>query len=104
VTFDQALSGLVAAREATPRIVEQALDEGGSLALDRLLDVWPVATGRSAAAWEWTGDALVNNVDYVPYVHQGLADRLVPQIFRGLEDTFREIVESRINAAGGFDG
>jgi hypothetical protein len=104
VTFDQALAGLVSAREATPRIVDQAIDQVGQQALARLLDMWPVATGRSAAAWEWTGDALSNDVDYVPYVHLGLAGKLIPRIFSDLEDTFRELVESRLDAAGGFHG
>lgn len=104
LTFDQALANLVAARDAVPGAVEHALDEVGKLALAQVVDAWPVDSGRSAEGWEWTGSALVNDVPYVAYVHDGLADRLVPRVFKGLEDTFRELVEARVDAAGGFDG
>jgi len=104
VTFDQALANLIAARDAVPGAVADAIDEVGKLAEQRVHDAWPVASGRSADAWKWNGRALVNDEPYVSYVHDGLADRLVPQTFHDLEPVFRELVESRINAAGGFDG
>lgn len=104
MTFDEALAGLIAARDAVPGAVADAIDQVGRLAEDQVRAEWPRASGESADAWTWTGTALVNDVPYVPYIHDGLADRLVPQVFHDLEPVFRELVESRVNAAGGFDG
>jgi hypothetical protein len=104
VTFDQALANLIAARDAVPGAVADAIDQVGQLAEQRVREAWPRASGASADAWKWDGRALTNDEPYVSFVHDGLADRLVPQTFRDLEPTFRELVESRINAAGGFDG
>ena len=40
---------------------------------------WPVGdTGASRAAWVAVGAAIDNPLQYIEYVHDGLADRLVP--------------------------
>ncbi len=43
---------------------------------DAMVAGWPVATGLSVAGWRTRGSVVYNDVEYVPFVRDGLADRL----------------------------
>jgi hypothetical protein len=106
MTFAQAIAELKRKRAAIRSAAAYALDMVGQEAERRIVKVWPVDTGLSRSKWTWKVQKralkgqLVNDVPYVPFVHKGLAARLVPQTFRDLEPLFKEIFTGRLEAVG----
>lgn len=99
VTFAQARAQMEAARNALPTIVREARDLAGAEAVERVRAEWPVGeTGDSRDAWEFDGDALRNDLPYVSYVHDSLADQVGPEALRAAEPTFHDHVQRRIAA------
>lgn len=101
MTFEEATRQLEAARDAVPGAVDASIVEVGNQAVDQIAAAWPRDTGESADAWAFRGGAVVNDVPYAAYVHDGLADRLVPETLQELEPTFGELVKRRIDAVAG---
>ncbi len=60
----------------TPQLREAVLAEVATMVRDYIVAGWPVATGLSIAGWRTRGSVVYNDVEYVPYVRDGLADRL----------------------------
>lgn len=102
MTFGEAAEQVRRAARATREAVESARVEVLDSAAAEVARVWPRDTGESAEGWERAGGALVNDVPHTSYVHDGLADRLVPQVLRDHEDEFRTAVERRIDSAAGW--
>lgn len=100
MTLGEALADVQAKRAALDAVVSAALDETGLEAVRRVKAEWPRDTGDSAEAWDWdtSAKAVANPLPYVPYVHNGLADELVPRTFRELEPFFSETFTRRLDA------
>lgn len=100
MTLEEALADAQAKRSALDAVVSASLDEVGLEAVRRIKARWPRASGDSAKAWVWnrTAKAADNPLPYVPFVHDGLADKLVPAVFAELEPMFADVFTSRLDA------
>lgn len=102
MTITEAREQLERARRAVPDAVRDGRQAAGRKAVAAVAADWPVDSGDSARAWEWDGNAARNDLSYVSNVHDGLADRLVPDALRAAEAEFANIVEQRIDSAAGW--
>lgn len=102
MTFAEARAQLQAARDAIPAAEQSALDSVGNAAVDRLEAVSPRDSGEFAEGWSWDGKTLGNLAPYASFVHDGLADRLVPETLDALTDTFATTIERELDAAAGW--
>lgn len=100
MTPEEATAGMQRAAREAQRLNVAELRRIADLAVDRIDDVWPVATGRSAEGWAsastTTGAGVVNPVAYTSDVHDGLASRLVPETLASLEDDWAKAIERKL--------
>lgn len=101
MTYADTLARIEAARRAVPEIVAEARRVALEEARARMVADWPRRTGRSGDAWDVSDRGLVNTVDYVPYVHDGLVDSLVPRVLAEVEPLFTAEVHRRLDGALG---
>lgn len=100
MTLDEAIDDIRAKRAALDSVASGAIDEVGRAAVARLKREWPRDTGLSGDSFEWdtVDKAVTSDVPYVPYVHDGLFDKLMPRIMSDLEPLFSESFTRRLDA------
>lgn len=101
MTYADTLARIEAARRAVPEIVDAARRVALEEARSRVVVRWPRDTGESGDAWRATNAGLSNDAPYTPYVHGGLADRLVPEVLEEVEPLFTAEVHRRLDGALG---
>lgn len=99
MTFEQAHQEMVARAAATPGAVQAGKRAACESAAEAVRADWPVDSGDSAAAWLGDEDGVSNAVPYVPYVGDGLADRLVPDALLDAQPVFAEALVREIESA-----
>jgi hypothetical protein len=102
VRFTEAREQLQRAAREAPGAVEDARQEVGAGAASTVASRWPVDTRQSAAGWGWDGKAVINDVRHTPFVHKGLAGRLVPEVLEDAAPEFANLVEERLDRAAGW--
>lgn len=102
MTFDDALAQVERARAAVEPSLTAALEQTAARAAAELEAVWPRDTGRSAEGWSAHGATIRNDAPYASFVHDGLADQLVPKVLRELGPEFASQFERRLDAAAGW--
>jgi len=82
--LDKAQRGLMSTAANAGTIAGGGLVRAGVRAVNELRSEWPIATGRSAAAFDVVTDgdgaAIVNATRYAEFVGDGLAERRIPAI------------------------
>jgi hypothetical protein len=88
-------------KSLVPAMHRRAIEDVGLAAVDLIRDRWPRLTGLSGDSWAFDRGLLViyNPVDYVSFVHDGLADRLVPAVLESLEPDFDQHLERLLDWA-----
>lgn len=105
LTFRQATAEMIARAEHAPDAIQAAKDAVLDEALQQVEESWPIDTGLTQEGWERDDTAILNDVldargrVYVSYVHDGLADRLVPLVLEGLVDLFAETLTTELESA-----
>lgn len=105
LTIRQAYGEIAARAEHMPEAVQAARAVVLEEAVQEIEESWPIETGVSQEGWDHDETAVINNaVDergrpYVSYVHDGLADKLVPLVLEGLVERFAEVLEQELESA-----
>lgn len=81
-------------RGETPMLRDVVASEMAGLIRGYIVSGWPVATGLSVAGWRTRGTVVYNDVEYVPFVRNGLADRLWEEAL----DVYRAQARARLTA------
>jgi hypothetical protein len=102
VTVAEAREQLERALAAVPSALVEAKRAAGESAAAAVAAAWPRDSGDSSAAWEGDERGVRNPLPYVQHVHDGLADRLVPEALRDAETVFATEFVRRIDAAAGW--
>lgn len=102
MTITEMREQLERARDAAPDALRAGKRAAAEKAAASVAADWPRDSGDSADAWVGDEDGVRNDKPYVSFVHDGLADRLVPDALRAAEAEFANVVEARIDAAAGW--
>lgn len=101
---EEAIADLQAKRDAIPAAMAEGRAALGSAAVARIQAEWPVGDGpgpHSRDAWAHDDTrGVYNDLPHTPYVHEGLADRLAPQVLSDLQSVYDEAVTAALDAAG----
>ena len=98
MTFAEAELAMANANAQAPEDVQRNLLRLADLSVVDIRSEWPVDSGDSQDGWETDGSSIVNEVRYAEFVHDGLADDLVPSVIESHDPAIIADIERIITA------